>query len=86
MSVAKEKIVWSKQAATNLRNDPKVKADLLRRAKRIAAAAGGEAMGYKVTELTLEDSRGAVSIMATGKAKFDNQRHHSLLKALGAGR
>lgn len=82
----REKIIFNKGAAEKLRKDPKVAADLLRRAKRVAAAAGGEEMGYKVTELVLEESRSAVSVMATGKAHFDNKKHQSLLRALNAGR
>jgi hypothetical protein len=81
-----KKLKFNRQAFEAIRKEPKVRADLLARAKKVAAAAGGEAMGYKVTELALEDPRGAVSVMATGNALFHNRKHHSLLRALDAGR
>lgn len=69
-----------------IRTSPKVRADLLKRAQRIAEAAGGEANGFQVTELVLEDNRAAVSVMAVGRARGSNRKHHSLLRALDAGR
>lgn len=80
------KLKFNQKAFEELRKSPGVVADLKRRAENIAEAAGGEAMGYKVTELVLEDPRGAVSVMATGHAHFHNRKHHALLKALDAGR
>lgn len=80
------KLKFNQKAFEELRKSPGVVADLKRRAERIAAAAGGEGMGYKVTELVLEDPRGAVSLMATGHAHFHNRKHHALLRALDAGR
>ena len=74
------------QAFEEIRKSPAVVAELERRAKNVAEAAGGEAMGYKVTELVLEGPRGAVSVMATGHAHFHNRRHHALIRALDAGR
>jgi len=82
----KSKVKFNKDGFEKLRKDPKIYADLERRAKNIAAAAGGEDMGYKVTPLLAEDPRGAVSVMATGKARAHNQKHHSLLRALKAGK
>lgn len=76
----------SSEAFRKVRQDPRVRADLLDRAQRLAAAAGGEAMGYKVTELVLEDPRGAVSVMATGHAHFHNRKHHALLRNLNAAK
>ncbi|MFJ2618165.1 hypothetical protein [Glutamicibacter sp. NPDC087344] len=84
--MARKGIKWKKQALEEIRKLPEVRADLKRRGEKIAAAAGGEAMGYKVTELVLEDPRGAVSVMATGKARAHNQKHHSLIRAIDAGR
>lgn len=85
--MAKRRVKFNAKAFEELRKSPKVVADLKRRAENVAsAAAGGEAMGYKVTELVLEDPRGAVSVMATGHAHFHNRKHHSLLRALDAGR
>lgn len=69
-----------------IRTSPKVRSDLLKRAKRVAAAAGGEINGFQVTELVLEDNRAAVSVMALGRARGSNKKHHSLLRALDAGR
>lgn len=80
------KLKFNQKAFEELRKSPGVVADLKHRAENVAAAAGGEAMGYKVTELVLEDPRGAVSVMATGHAHFHNRKHHALLKALDAGR
>ena len=64
------------------------KTGLQRRADAIAkeASKGGKVAGYKVTELALEDPRGAVSIMATGHAHFHNRKHNALIRALDAGR
>lgn len=84
--MAKSRSKLNEEAFRKLRQDPKVRADLLERARKLAAAAGGEAMGYKVTELVLEDPRGAVSVMATGHAHFHNRKHHALLRNLNAAK
>lgn len=84
--MAKSRSKFNEEAFRKLRQDPKVRADLLERARKLAAAAGGEAMGYKVTELVLEDPRGAVSVMATGHAHFHNRKHHALLRNLNAAK
>lgn len=81
-----KKVKFNAKAFEDLRKSPKVVADLKRRAENVAEAAGGESMGYKVTELVLEDPRGAVSVMATGHAHFHNRKHHALLRALDSGR
>ena len=80
----KNKLTINKEAIKALRKSPAVVADLERRAKKIASAAGGEAIGYKVTHLALEDPRGAV--MATGHAARHNRKHNSLVRNLDAGR
>lgn len=84
--MAKSRSKLNEEAFRKLRQDPKVRADLLERARKLAAAAGGETMGYKVTELVLEDPRGAVSVMATGHAHFHNRKHHALLRNLNAAK
>lgn len=84
--MAGKKLKFNRGVFEQIRNLPEVRADLKRRADKIAAAAGGEAMGHKVTELVLEDPRGAVSVMATGHAHFHNRKNHALLRALDAGR
>lgn len=80
------KVKFNRKGFEQLRHQPKVKADLLRRAKALAEKAGGQGMGYKVTDLVLEDPRGAVSVMATGHAAYHNRKHNSLVKALDAAR
>jgi hypothetical protein len=84
--MAAKKFKLDQEAFRKVRQDPRVRADLLDRAQRLAAAAGGEAMGYKVTELVLEDPRAAVSVMATGHAHFHNRKHHALLRNLNAAK
>lgn len=84
--MAGKKLKFNRGVFEQIRNLPEVRADLKRRADKIATSAGGEAMGYKVTELVLEDPRGAVSVMATGHAHFHNRKNHALLRALDAGR
>ena len=80
------KVKFNRKGFEALRHQPKVKAELMRRAQAVAERAGGQEMGYKVTDLVLEDPRGAVSVMATGKAARHNRKHNSLVKALDAAR
>lgn len=80
--MAKRGIKWKRSAFQELRNDPRITDQLLKTAEKLAAEAGGEAMGYKVTDLVLEESRAAVSVMATGHARMHNRKHHSLLRGL----
>lgn len=82
----RDRLVINDDALKRIRTDPAVRADLVRRAKAVAKAAGGEDKGYLVTDLVLEDPRGAASVMATGKAHYENRRRNTLLKALDAGR
>lgn len=72
----------------NIRNLPEVRAEVMKRAEAIAAKASnnGEIKGYKVTDLVLEESRAAVSVMATGHAHHDNRKNNTLIRALDAGR
>lgn len=84
--MAKVRVKWNKEAFRQIRNSPGVKRDLMDRAKRIQTSAGGESIGYKVTDLVLEKPRGAVSVMATGAAVRDNRKHNSLIRSLDAGR
>ncbi|MCW1249658.1 hypothetical protein ODZ83_05560 [Acaricomes phytoseiuli] len=76
------KLVFDEKALKELRKDPALRSDMKRRGKRLAEAAGGEALGYKVTDLVLEDPRGAVSIMATGKAAVLDRRSNNLVRNL----
>ena len=84
--MAKSGLKINRDAIQAILNEPAVGQDLVRRANNVAKEAGGEEIGYMVTDLVLEESRAAVSVMATGKAHFHNRKHISLIKALDAGR
>lgn len=86
--MAKRGVKFNQKGFEALRKQPKVRADLKRRAEAIAkqASENGRVEGYMVTELVLEDPRAAVSVMATGHARAHNQKHHALLRSLDAGR
>lgn len=81
--MAKKRVKWNMRGFEDLRHEAKVKKALMDKAEQIQAKAGGAEKGYVVTDLTAEDPRGAVSVMATGHALFSNRKHHSLLRALG---
>lgn len=84
--MARARLKWKKDAFRKLRKEPKMTAFLLQKARQIAADAGGEDMGYMVTDLVLEKPRAAVSVMATGHATYHNRKYHSLLRALSQAR
>lgn len=86
--MSKNSLNISQSALREIRQSPAVRKELMRRAERIAdrASEGGRVSGYKVTDLVLEDPRGAASVMATGYARYHNRKHNSLVKALEAGR
>lgn len=84
--MAKKGLKWNKGAMRKLRNDPRVTEFLLKKASEIQKEAGGESMGYVVTDLVLEEPRSAVSVQARGHAHFHNRKHHSLLRALSRAR
>lgn len=78
------KIAWNRAGFEALVQHPAVQADIVRRAKAIAAAAGD---GYEVREPTQHPRRArAAVITATRQAREDNARNLTLVKALGAGR
>ena len=81
------KIKFNKEALRQLRESPTVRANLEARAQKIADASsqGGRVKGYIVTDLVLEKPRGAVSVMATGHAAYDNRKRQTLLKNIRRG-
>lgn len=90
MASSKSGVKFNRDAFRELRFDPRVLKDLEARAQRIAKRAAsygsGSTEGYVVTELVMESSRGAVSVMATGPAHNHNRKHNALIKALDAGK
>lgn len=83
-------VKFKMDAFRDIRNNHKVRADIHERAERIAKAAAamgkGETDGYMVTDLVLEDSRSATSVMATGHAHSHSRKYNSLVRALDAGK
>lgn len=69
-----------------LREDPKVQADLVSRARRISAASGGEDMGYIVRDNLAREGRSGATVLAIGHAANHNRKHRTLLRNLGEGR
>ena len=61
----------NRKGLQELRKQPAVRADLMRRARAVAEAAGGEEKGYIPTDLVLEDPRAAASVMATASAALN---------------
>lgn len=71
-----------------LRKQPKVREFLKELGEEVQADASenGRVEGYMLTELLLEDPRGAVSVMATGHARRHNNKTFALIRALDAAR
>lgn len=87
--MAKKNFRLKPGALREIRQMPAVREDLMRRANLIAdrASEGGRVDGYKVTDLLLEDPRGAVSVMAAGQhARSHNRKRNALVRSLEAGR
>lgn len=84
----KFKLKYKKGAFREIRQQPKIRRDLVDRAERIAdrASGGGARDGYIVTDLLREDPRAAASVMATGAARKHNRKHHALIRSIDAGR
>lgn len=84
----RSKLKFNLRGFEDLRKQPKVRADLVKRAERVKdrASEGGRVDGYLVTDLVLEDPRGAVSVLASGHARQHNRKKHALLRALDAAR
>ena len=78
------KIKFHRQGFIDLVQHPRVQADLVRRAKDIAEAAGE---GFEVREPGLAPRRDRVAVIAaTVRANRRNARDMTLVKALEAGR
>lgn len=73
----------SNEALRQLRQLPAVHKELVRRADKIAklASENGRVHGYKVTDLVLEDPRGAASVLAYGAAYRHNRKNNAIVKA-----
>ena len=76
----KSGIDYNVKGFRELRNLPAARAELIRLAYEMQSSLGGDE--YKVTDLVLEENRAAVSILATGKARMQNNKNHTLLKEL----
>lgn len=79
-----DRIVFRLAAFRAIRTAPRVRADLSRRARRVAAAAGRGYVGVD-TETPRNRARSAV-VTATAAAEKDNARNNTLLRSLDAGR
>lgn len=86
---------FNQKAIQAILTDPKLYADMKRRADAIADAANAdvtldradELKPYLATELVLEKPRAAASVITrTRRGKRDNLRHGTLLKHLDKGR
>ena len=84
----KFKLEFKPKGLGELVNLPEVRSFLTEGAKCIQreASENGAGEGYVATDLVLEETRAAVSIMATGHAHNHNRKNHSLLKALDAAK
>ena len=82
------KIKWNAEGFEKLRKAPQHRKLAHELAVEIArtASENGRVDGYVVTDLLLEDPRGAVSVMATGHAGNHNRKTHALLKGLDGAR
>lgn len=76
-------VVLAAAAIGKLLESPAVKADLKRRADRIAAAAGP---GFEASVVSGRNRARASVITATPEARLAEARDHVLLRALDAGR
>lgn len=83
--MARPKIKFAVDGFEALRTDPAVRKDLRKRADKIAESVGGEEKGYIVRENLGRESRGGVTVLATGHAGRSNRLHQSLIKALPEG-
>lgn len=69
-----------------LREDAKVQADLVKRARAIADASGGEDKGYLVRDNKAREGRSGASVIAIGHAANSNRKHQTLIRNLPRGK
>lgn len=82
--MAKSRLKLNNKGFRELRTNPKVGADLLRRAQDIADAAGD---GYEAVQNPNPRNRYRAAVVpVTADAAIDNARHNTLLRAMRAGR
>lgn len=86
MAGKKSRIKWNVKGFEQLREDPKVHGDLIRRAHNIANASGGEEMGYLVRDNLAREERSGATVLAIGHAANDNRKNQTLIRNLSSGR
>lgn len=88
MARGKNGVKFNMQGFEALRKQPKVREFLKELGEEVQkdASEDGRVEGYMLTELLIEDPRGAVSVMATGHARAHNNKEFALIRALDAAR
>lgn len=80
------RIVWNLPAFRQIRTSPETKAEIQRRADKIADACGN---GYEAGTVAETGGRGRARSAVytnTPKARRDNAKNHTLMRNIGAGR
>lgn len=85
-----KKLVLTPGGLYDVRQQPRVRADLLRRAEAVRAEAGGSEAGYLVSygqgEKAPQGRWRAAVFTATLEAMLDNRKHNKLVRAFRAAR
>ncbi|WP_040815053.1 hypothetical protein [Nocardia concava] len=85
-----KKLVINNAGLYDVRQQPRVRVDLMRRAEAVAAAAGGREAGYLVNsdqgEKNPQGRWRATVYTATARAMVSNAKHNILVRAFGAAR
>lgn len=81
--MADVKLRWNMAGFRELRTSARVRADILRRARNVAAVAGD---GYRADPSDTRNRARAAVVTDSDAAKADNARNQTLLRALDAGR
>lgn len=82
----KNNVKFNVRGFEQLREDPKVQADLVKRAERIRSASGTEEMGYLVRDNLAREGRSGASVIAINHAYNSNAIHQTLIRNLSKGR